>query len=134
MTGSANPDYAHLLNGACLDFKRLGLALKVVIAERGCTLAEVQQQTRVSRASVSRATVGIEISTGPLLLLCIWADLNPFELLQAIEMPDPTEQSCGDTGEYRVFHRTQGVKLSEKARELQARCRSSRKGRARANG
>lgn len=126
-----NPDYAHLLTGATLDYERLGIALKSVIQARGCTLLDVQTQTRVSRASVSRATVGIEISTGPLLLLCIWADLNPFELLRPIESDGHVSLSAGDDGDYRVFHRLQGVKPSEKSRELRSRRHSARKARAR---
>jgi hypothetical protein len=126
-----NPDYAHLLKGATLDYARLGLAIKAVIAERGCTLQDVQAQTRVSRASVSRATAGIEISTGPLLLLCIWADLNPFELLRPVEMPEPATGLAGDVGDYRVFHGRQGVKLPEKQRQLRTSSLGSRKGRAR---
>ncbi|WP_298958419.1 hypothetical protein [uncultured Roseibium sp.] len=125
-----NPDYAHLLNGAELDYTRLGLALKAVIEARGCTLYQVQQQTRISRASVSRATAGIEISTGPLLLLCIWADLNPFELLRPMEPSSIAATSCGDTGDYRVFHSLQGVKPSEKSRQLRAKRRSVRLARA----
>ena len=129
-----NPDYAHLLKGATLDYARLGLALKAVIQQRGCTLFEVQQQTRVSRASVSRATAGAEISTGPLLLLCIWADLNPFELLRPLTEPVSQAELAGDQNDYRVFHRLQGVKLSEKSRELRARSHSAKKGRVRADG
>lgn len=108
-----NADYAHLLGGATLDYARLGAVLKAVIATRGCTLAEVQAQTRVSRASVSRATVGIEISTGPLLLLCIWADLNPFELFRPLTCPGAPAQAAS-----KVFHAKQGVKLSDKSRQF----------------
>ncbi len=125
-----NPDYAHLLKGATLDYARLGLALKAVITHRGCTLLDVQRQTRVSRASVSRATAGIEISTGPLLLLCIWADLNPFELLRPLGEPLSGEELAGDQHDYKVFHRLQGVKLSEKARVLRARRKAKRVARA----
>lgn len=125
-----NSDYAHLLKGAVLDYRRLGLALKAVIAARGVTLQQVQDQTRISRASVSRACVGIEITTGPLLLLCIWADLNPFELLREQEPAHLTAPSCGDEGEYRVFHRLQGVKPVERARQLQSASRAGKRARA----
>lgn len=126
-----NPDYAHLLEGAMLDYRRLGAALKAVISARGVRLQDVQDQTRASRASVSRATAGIEISTGPLLLLCIWADLNPFELLRPHAEPGFGVGSSGDDGDYRVFHKKQPVKLSEKSRELRGKRTSARIARAR---
>ncbi|WP_297842870.1 hypothetical protein [uncultured Roseibium sp.] len=125
-----NEYYAHLLQGATLDYARLGLAIKAVIQQRGCTLFDVESQTRVSRASVSRATNGFEISTGPLLLLCIWADLNPFELLRPLGEPNSQEELAGDQHDYRVFHSLQGVKPSEKSRVLRARRRRTRVARA----
>lgn len=105
-----NDDYAHLLGGAVLDYERLGKALKAVIRARGVTLADVENQTRVARPSVSRATAGVKIGTGPLLLLCIWADLNPFELLRP---PSAVRDSTA-----KVFHGKQVLKLSENKEEF----------------
>lgn len=78
-----NADYAHLLTRPqTVDWQALGAALKAEIRARGLTLQQVSDEVRLSRATISRASIGHAVSLDALLVLCIWADLNPFELLR----------------------------------------------------
>ncbi|WP_150526802.1 helix-turn-helix domain-containing protein [Roseibium sediminis] len=104
-----NEDYAHVMRDSVLDYGRLGLGLKAVIAARRVTLQIVQHETGLSRATVSRATTGHKITTAALLRLCIWADLNPFETLRPMDALVTAEG---------VFHGNTAVKLSEIKREF----------------
>jgi len=103
-----NADYAGLLPlDLKLDYALLGRAVKAEILRRRLTLGEVQEEARVSRASVSRITTGFPVKIVPVLRLCIWLDLNPFELLQPM----------GDLPSEKLFHGNTVLKLSEIAQE-----------------
>ena len=78
-----NADFAHLLaRPQTVDWQAFGAALKAEIRARGLTLQQVSDEVRLSRATISRASIGHAVSLDALLVLCIWADLNPFELLR----------------------------------------------------
>jgi transcriptional regulator with XRE-family HTH domain len=78
-----NADYAHLLGRPLvLDWSVFGDALRAVMRMRRMTLEAVGRETRLSRATISRASTGHAVSLEALMKLCIWADLNPFELLR----------------------------------------------------
>lgn len=81
-----NADFAHLLTRPqTVDWQALGAALKAEIRARGLTLQQVSDEARLSRATISRASIGHSVSLDALLVLCIWADLNPFELLRPFD-------------------------------------------------
>jgi len=107
-----NEDYAHLLlGGVCLNFARVGAALKAVMATRNMTLAEVASESGVSRATLSRVSNGFQVGTLEFLKICIWADLNPFEALCSLE---PSEDMYA-----LLFHGKAPQKPSEKSQEFE---------------
>jgi len=89
-----NRDYAHVLTRPqALDWTSFGRALAAEIRLRGITLQQVADEVRLSRATISRASTGHEVGLVALLKLCVWCDLNPFELMR----PDdrrPAEYVC----------------------------------------
>ncbi|WP_298981519.1 helix-turn-helix transcriptional regulator [uncultured Roseibium sp.] len=103
-----NEDYAHLLPiDLKFDFALLGRAVKAEMARRGLTLRDVQTQARVSRASVSRITTNLQIKMVPVLRLCIWLDVNPFEFVRPM----------GEVPREKVFHGNTPLKPSENTQE-----------------
>lgn len=97
-----NADYAHLLDRPlALDWMLFGQFLKREISARGATLEEVGRETRLSRATVSRASTGYAVSLEALMKLCIWADLNPFELLRPADRRP--EEYIGDRAQRGCF-------------------------------
>jgi transcriptional regulator with XRE-family HTH domain len=78
-----NRDYAHVLaRPQAIDWLSFGRALQGEIRRRGLTLDQIAGEVRLSRATISRASTGHEIGPVALLKLCVWCDLNPFELLR----------------------------------------------------
>ena len=97
-----NADYAHLLDRPiAIDWALFARALRCEMRKRGMTQTQVEKEARLSRATVSRASTGMPISTASLFKLCIWADLNPFELLRAADRTP--EEYIGEAGQMGCF-------------------------------
>ena len=74
-----NPDYAHLLPGARLDFDRLGMAIRAYTSDPQRSMRMLARNAGVEDITVRRASRGNKVSAETYLKLCIALDLNPFE-------------------------------------------------------
>ncbi|MBO6759301.1 MAG: hypothetical protein JJ902_23460 [Roseibium sp.] len=76
-----NPDFAHLLPGAVLDFDRLSQAIRAVAGQPNCSYRMIARNAGISEGAVRIASRGNKVSAQTVLLICAAIDLNPFDLL-----------------------------------------------------
>ena len=74
-----NPDYAHLLPDAEIDFNRLALAIRAYGNRPETSFRMLARQAGIDEKVVRYASRGNRVSAQTYLKFCVALDLNPFE-------------------------------------------------------
>lgn len=79
-----NPDYAHLLPGGELDHKLLGRLLTNDMRRRGHSFRKTGKLLGLDHHTVRTVAGGGKCSFATGLKVCVYLDLNPFELFRDV--------------------------------------------------